>query len=92
MNKFTIIILIIFKKKKFIFLLRYSLADPGPFIRLWMFSLTQINDWTRELSIIYLLDILLRKAFFFKEAKQEAIDILTSLFQVIQIYLFLFFM
>ncbi|KAK7871957.1 hypothetical protein R5R35_004755 [Gryllus longicercus] len=61
---------------------RYSLNSPRPFIQLWMVSLSQISDWTKENGIIYLMDVMLRCAFFHVEARETASFLLNKMYQL----------
>ncbi|XP_066999967.2 ectopic P granules protein 5 homolog [Anabrus simplex] len=60
---------------------RYSLQSPQPFVKLWMESLSQIPDWTKEQSVVYLMDIILRRAFFHNDARETASFVLNRLYQ-----------
>ncbi|XP_075232112.1 ectopic P-granules autophagy protein 5 isoform X2 [Lycorma delicatula] len=59
---------------------RFSLATPAPLAQLWLQVLCSV--WAEEAtSIVYLMDIVLRVAFFRSEVKIAASDILSQLLQ-----------
>ncbi|PNF33683.1 hypothetical protein B7P43_G12333, partial [Cryptotermes secundus] len=60
---------------------RYSLVSPCPLVRLWLLSLSQVPDWTKEPSVTYLMDVVLRSAFFHADATEMAFCILKQLHQ-----------
>ncbi|XP_069674865.1 ectopic P granules protein 5 homolog isoform X3 [Periplaneta americana] len=60
---------------------RYSLVSPSPLIRLWLLSLSQIPDWTKEPAVSYLMDVVLRSAFFHSDARDLAFLILRQFYQ-----------
>ncbi|XP_049842891.1 ectopic P granules protein 5 homolog isoform X1 [Schistocerca gregaria] len=60
---------------------RYSLASPRELVRLWLLSMAQLPDWTRESGAVYVADIVLRCAFFYPDARDVAVGILADLHQ-----------
>lgn len=44
-------------------------------------------DWTREPSVVYLMDVVLRSAFFHVDAKEMAVHVLKQLHQVVDLVL-----
>ncbi|XP_063226634.1 ectopic P granules protein 5 homolog [Bacillus rossius redtenbacheri] len=60
---------------------KYSLPDPGAFVRLWMAAVTMVPEWTRESSVVYLLDVLFRAAFFHPSVKEMVLLQLTKIHQ-----------
>jgi len=66
---------------------RYSLVSPCPLVRLWLLSLSQVPDWTREPSAVYLMDVVLRSAFFHADAREMALHVLKQLHQVVDLVL-----
>jgi hypothetical protein len=65
---------------------RYSLVSPCPFVRLWLLSLSQVPDWTKEPAVVYLMDIVLRTAFFHSDAREMVFHILKQLHQVMKLF------
>ena len=64
---------------------RYSLVSPCLFVRLWLLSLSQVPDWTREPAVVYLMDVVLRSAFFHADAREMAFHVLKQLHQVMDL-------
>nr|CAD7586275.1 unnamed protein product [Timema genevievae] len=60
---------------------RFSLINPQAFIKLWMLALTLVPGWTREPSVVYLLDILCRSAFFHLDARKTVFNMLSKQFE-----------
>ncbi|XP_034233842.1 ectopic P granules protein 5 homolog isoform X2 [Thrips palmi] len=60
---------------------RYNQEGPHTFVSLWLQVLTNVQDWARNQGALYLLDIVLRTAFFDPESKKIAYDHLRQLFQ-----------
>lgn len=64
---------------------RFSLATPAPLAQLWLQVLCSV--WAEEAtSVVYLMDIVLRVAFFRSEVKIAASDILSQLLQVMEYF------
>ncbi|KAK5643248.1 hypothetical protein RI129_007093 [Pyrocoelia pectoralis] len=59
----------------------YGLDSPRYLIRLWMNSLVSIPNWNKDPSILRLLDIILKAAFFRVDAMDTAVNILRELLQ-----------
>lgn len=64
----------------------YNLESPRCLVRLWMNSLVSIPSWNRDQNVLYLLDIIVKVAFFYSDAMEAVVNILRDLLQV---YLFL---
>ncbi|XP_063978440.1 ectopic P granules protein 5 homolog isoform X2 [Diachasmimorpha longicaudata] len=59
---------------------RYCLQSPEPFVRLWLEILVGLPDWNRDPNIMYLMDIVVRAAFFHIEARTTSNIIFQSLY------------
>ncbi|KAJ8984461.1 hypothetical protein NQ317_012527 [Molorchus minor] len=59
----------------------YDLNSPRCLVRLWINSLVSIPYWTKDKGIIYLLDVIVRTAFFHPDALEVAYNILRDLLQ-----------
>ncbi|CAH0560106.1 unnamed protein product [Brassicogethes aeneus] len=59
----------------------YDLESPRVLVRLWMNSLVSIPNWNRDFGVIYLLDVIVKTAFFHRDALDVAYNILRELIQ-----------
>jgi hypothetical protein len=66
---------------------RYSLVSPCLLVRLWLLSLSQVPGWTREPAVVYLMDVVLRSAFFHADAREMALQVLQQFHQVVDLVL-----
>ncbi|XP_066590073.1 ectopic P granules protein 5 homolog isoform X2 [Prorops nasuta] len=48
---------------------RYSLASPERFVNLWLNVLILVPDWNKDQNVLYLLDTVIRAAFFHLDAR-----------------------
>jgi hypothetical protein len=46
-----------------------------------------VPDWTREPSVVYLMDVVLRSAFFHADAREMSLHVLKQLHQVVDLVL-----
>lgn len=60
----------------------YDQDSPRLFVRLWMNSLVSIPNWNKDFGVMYLLDVIVRTAFFHKDALEVTSNILKDLIQV----------
>ncbi|KAK0092983.1 hypothetical protein PV326_000174 [Microctonus aethiopoides] len=61
---------------------RYCLQSSEPFIRLWLDILVRVPDWNRDHNVMYLMDIVIRAAFFNIETRSTADNIFRNLFSL----------
>lgn len=61
---------------------RYCLQSPEPFVRLWLNVLVRIPDWNRDQNTMYLMDVVIRAAFFHLDARITTENIFQNLFSV----------
>ncbi|XP_012284320.1 ectopic P granules protein 5 homolog isoform X2 [Orussus abietinus] len=59
---------------------RYCLQTAEPFVRLWLNILVLIPDWNRDQSVMYLLDGVIRFAFFQVDTKATVENVFQELF------------
>ncbi|KAL3265466.1 hypothetical protein HHI36_009670, partial [Cryptolaemus montrouzieri] len=59
----------------------YGLESPRFLVRLWMNSLVSVGNWTRDYGVLYLLDVIIRAAFFHSDALEVAESVLRELLQ-----------
>lgn len=60
----------------------YNLDTPRLLVRLWMNSLVSLPNWNRDSSVMYLLDVIMRAAFFNASSFEAAQGILKDLIHV----------
>lgn len=60
----------------------YNLQSPRCLVRLWINSLVSIPQWNKDVGVMYLLDIIIRAAFFYSDARDVINNILRDLLQV----------
>lgn len=60
----------------------YGLDSPRCLVRLWINSLVSIASWNKDSGVLYLLDVIIRAAFFHMDALEAAVGILRDLLQV----------
>lgn len=63
-------------------LYRYCLQSPEPFVRLWLQLLVEVPDWNRDQNVMYLMDIVIRAAFFHLDARNTAENMFQTLYSV----------
>ncbi|XP_044731405.1 ectopic P granules protein 5 homolog [Chrysoperla carnea] len=61
---------------------KYFLENPGKLISIWLRIVTSIEGWNRDSNYIYIVDIILRSAFFCAPIYTEVFDILRELLKV----------
>lgn len=61
---------------------QYGLASPKLLVRLWINSLVSLPNWNKDNNILYLLDVVLRAAFFHSDAFEDACTIFRELLKV----------
>lgn len=59
----------------------YGLSTPRLLTRLWMNSLISIPNWNKDTGILYLLDIIIKAAFFYKDSLEIIYETLRELYQ-----------
>ncbi|XP_011312078.1 ectopic P granules protein 5 homolog isoform X2 [Fopius arisanus] len=59
---------------------RYALQSPEPFVRLWLEILVGVPDWNRDQNVMYLMDIIIRAAFFHPLSRATAEAIFEKLY------------
>ncbi|RZB40249.1 ectopic P granules protein 5 -like, partial [Asbolus verrucosus] len=59
----------------------YGLSSPRCLVRLWFNTLVSIANWSRDPGVMYLLDVIVRAAFFHQDALEVANTILKELLQ-----------
>jgi hypothetical protein len=59
----------------------YELSSPRCLVRLWFNTLVSIPNWSRDAGVMYLLDVIIRAAFFHQDALEAATAILKDLLQ-----------
>lgn len=60
----------------------YDLQSPKGLVRLWINSLVSVPNWNKDTAVIYLLDVIVRTAFFHVDALEVVFNILRDLLQV----------
>ncbi|XP_050307718.1 ectopic P granules protein 5 homolog [Anthonomus grandis grandis] len=60
----------------------YNLESPRLLVRLWMNSLVSISNWDKDHSVLYLLDIIIRTAFFHQNSLQTVYENFKYLYQL----------
>lgn len=60
----------------------YGLDSPRLLVRLWTNSLVSISGWSKNSDVLYLLDVITRSAFFYRDAFEAIGTILRELMQV----------
>ncbi|CAD6215664.1 GSCOCG00000476001-RA-CDS [Cotesia congregata] len=72
------------KKKDFLIIfpkeVLYCLSSPEPLIQLWLNILVRIPDWNRDNNVMYLMDIIIRAAFFHLDARKTTENIFQTLY------------
>lgn len=61
---------------------QYGLGSPKLLVRLWINSLVSLPNWNKDSGILYLLDVILRAAFFHSDAFEDAHSIFRELLKV----------
>lgn len=59
----------------------YNLDSPRSLVRLWINSLASIPNWSKDMGVLYLLDVIIKTCFFNSEALDVAYNILRELQQ-----------
>ncbi|KAH0560783.1 ectopic P granules protein 5 homolog isoform X1 [Cotesia glomerata] len=59
---------------------RYCLSSPEPLVQLWLNILVRIPDWNRDNNVMYLMDIIIRAAFFHLDARKTTENIFQTLY------------
>ncbi|XP_008546899.1 ectopic P granules protein 5 homolog [Microplitis demolitor] len=59
---------------------RYCLQNPEPLVQLWLNILVRIPDWNRDNNVMYLMDIVIRAAFFHLDARKTTENIFQALY------------
>ncbi|XP_024941283.1 ectopic P granules protein 5 homolog isoform X2 [Cephus cinctus] len=59
---------------------RFCQESPEPLVNLWLNVLVMVPDWNRDQSVMYLMDILIRAAFFHLNARATTENIFHNLF------------
>ncbi|KAL0115562.1 hypothetical protein PUN28_010822 [Cardiocondyla obscurior] len=59
---------------------RYCLNSPEPFVHLWLNILILVQDWNKDHNVMYLMDNVIRTAFFHLEAKAMMENMFQNLF------------
>lgn len=59
----------------------YKQSSPRLIVRLWMNSLISVTNWNRDYGVMYLLDVIIRAAFFHADAIDAVYGILRDLLQ-----------
>lgn len=60
----------------------YGLDSPKLLVRLWINSLVSVPSWSRDYGVLYLLDTIIRSAFFHVDAYAAVVDIFSELLKV----------
>lgn len=60
----------------------YNLDSPKLLVRLWINSLVSLPNWSKDNAVLYLLDVILRAAFFHSDAFEDATCIFRDLLKV----------
>lgn len=67
-------------------LLRYSSSSPAALANLWLNVLVLVPEWNRDPNVLFLMDTVIRGAFFHLDAKAIIQDIFHNLFMVCFLY------
>ncbi|XP_044253867.1 ectopic P granules protein 5 homolog isoform X2 [Tribolium madens] len=59
----------------------YGLSSPRSLVRLWVNTFVSIPNWSRDCGVMYLLDVIIRAAFFHQDALEVTNNILKELLQ-----------
>lgn len=60
----------------------YGLESPRCLVRLWVNSVISIPNWSKDLGVLYLLDVIIRAAFFHSNAFEAVNVIFKDLLQI----------
>lgn len=61
---------------------RYCLNSPERFVHLWLNVLILVQDWNKDHSVMYLMDTVIRAAFFHLETRMTMDNMFQNLFCV----------
>lgn len=64
------------------FVCRYCLYSPERFVHLWLNVLILVQDWNKDHSVMYLMDTVIRVAFFHLDTRATMRNMFQNLFCV----------